>query len=322
MPDENNNVDNNKDSPEVCIACSGTGTIAFAFSDAPQIDPDDVIELACPICLGSGKARRLSRPVRIRLRLPQKKIWPGRRKSGRRGRLSRSPIILPLPGSPLSGRLEGNMIPRSTPESEYIGPYSDKEDAADGDEDQPLQHPGQVANLVPDCPDGETVLRISDDLILTIGGEFGQDISLDTEFAHSNFQEPLELGSGPVMAEISYDLDSSEPIGALPNPAQPPLDLPIEPLAEDAVGGSGKGGILHPEETRIDLSGYDPRLSAEIANDPLGKLAIPPHHDISATNPSLRPPALDGPVSPLDVVGFLDPFGLNIDTDVIGPTGV
>ncbi len=321
MPDENSNVDN-KDSLKICTACSGTGTIAFAFSDAPQIDPDDVIELDCPVCSGSGKARRRSHPVRIRLRLPQKKIWPGRRKSGRRGRLSRSPIILPLPGSPLSSWPEGSVIPQSTPESEYIGPYGDKEGAADDDEGLPLQHPGQVVNRVPDCPVRETVLRISDDLILTIGGEFGQDLSLDMDFAHSNFQEPMELGSGPIMAEVSYDLGSREPIEALPNPAQSPLDLPIEPLADDVVGGPGKGGILHPEETRIDLSGYDPRLSAEIANDPLGELVIPPHRDISVTNPSLPPAALHGPASPLDVVGFLDPFGLNIDTDVIGPTGL
>lgn len=320
MPDEYNNVDN-KDSLEICSACSGTGTIAFAVSDAPQIDPNDVVELNCPVCFGRGKARRRSRPVHIRLRLPQNKMWPGKRNSGRRGRLSRSPIILPPPGAPLSGWPEGSMIPQSTPESEYIGPYTDQRDAAGDDDDLPLHCPGEAVPQVSDCSAGETVLRLSDDLILTIGGEFGQNLSIDTEFAHSKFQEPLELGSGPVTVEVSYDLGSREPIEALPDPAQPPLYLPLEPLT-DIVGGPGKGGILPPKGTQIDLSGYDPRLSAEIANDPLGELVIPSHDNMSATHTSLLPPNLHGPISPLDVVGFPDPIGLKINTDVIGLTGL
>lgn len=307
MPNENNKADS-KDQLEICSTCSGKGTILLAVNDGPNIDTDNVIELHCPVCLGRGKTRRRSRPVRMRFRLRQKKIRPGRRKPGRRGRLSRSPIILPLPGTPLSGWPEGSVIPQSNPESECIGPYIDQPTTIDDYVDLLSQYPG------------ETVLRMSDDIIVTIAGGLTPDLVMDTNFAQTNFQKPLEIGSGPITAGISYDLGSQEHIEAFLDLVQPHLDLPVEQLA-DVLGGPGKGSILHTEAPGIELSGYDSGLSADITNDPLNEVTMQPHEHMSAIHTSVLPPGLHSQTNLLDIVGFSDPIGFEVNTDVMGQVG-
>ncbi len=308
MPDESNKADS-KDKLEICSTCSGKGTILLMVNDNPESDADNVIEWHCPVCLGRGKTRRRSRPVRIRFRLRQKKIRPGKRKSGRRGRLSRSPIILPLPGTPLSGWPEGSLIPQSNPESEYIGPYIDQPIIIDDYGDLLFHYPG------------ETVLRMSDDIVVTIAGGLTHDLVMDIDFAKTNFQEPLEIGSGPITAEISYDLGSREHAEAFLDLVQPHLDLPIEQLA-DVLGELGKGGILPTETPGIELSGYDLGLSADISNDPLNEVTVQPHEHMSAIHTSVLPPSLHNQANLLDVAGFSDTVGFEVNTDVIGQVGL
>ena len=109
-----------KDESKVCPVCRGTGKTRWKRDKGTGIYVIGTKARTCSFCGGSGRIYRKPylRFVRIRFKLPSRKIpfrWP---KSGRHGRFSHSPVILP-PGTPLAGWSEDIYIPKSTPESVY-----------------------------------------------------------------------------------------------------------------------------------------------------------------------------------------------------------
>jgi hypothetical protein len=295
---------NSQNKLEICGFCSGSGKVCLTYDDNTGTGRRNVVKLVCPVCRGRGKARRRSRPVRMGFKLQRRNFLPGRPTSGRHGRLSHGLTILPPAGTPLAGWPEGDLVPKSTPESEYAGLDVDPAEAPD---DPELRQ--------------RTVLRLSDDQTIVVSPEFAPGVVLDATSVQTNFEEPFEVDSEVITAQVLYDLGSSEHLRAFLDLVQPHVELPFEHL--DGVAGiSGQGGLLSAEPPEIDLSGYDSGLSADIAESALDEVTVPLHRHMSATHTNVLSPNLHGPASALDVVGFSDPVGFEINTDVTGQVGL
>jgi len=161
----------------------------------------------------------------------------------------------------------------------------------------------------------ESVLSLSDDATITIESELGlPEVVLDTEHVHScllqykpilltdyghfseDYQEMFDhLVFGPVPPFIMQPPDGYSPYG--------PNNLSTE-IGEPEVFNIDPGLIVvHDSNVTpgIDVQMPDTRLEG-------------------ATFTSVVPPQMPGGPNPLDITGFQDPIGFDLNTNIIGPS--
>jgi len=323
------NEKDDEDKPQTCPLCGGTGKLRLKCHDEDtDICGFDVKEgtCACPLCHGSGKVGRFLSLERRRIRLRQRprRIFLRRRRispsRGRSGKFSRSPILLLPPGTPLAGYLEGDMIPKSTPESAYLDADIDY-DTTDNDNPEEEEH----VFIQYQYP-RETILRISDDITITLGKEFPPSLVLDTDFIDTNFQDAFQPGQDILTAQISYGRHSDEyfewllhEVDPFNQPAIIQLDNEVYALAEN------KDQLLDLEPYEADIethiSEYDAGLPLDIENEPAPELTLQSHQSTSATFADVLGPDVSGQANPLDVTGIQNPFGFDINANVTGKVG-
>ena len=307
---QKSNKKDNKDRSQVCPVCRGSGKTRWKRDNDTGIYVVDIKGRTCPLCRGSGRfyRRPYLRFVRIRFKLQPKKIplsWP---RSGRHGRLSRSPVILPPPGAPMAGWSEGDMVPKSTPESVYLGSDVDYSIAQDDipEEESPMQ----------------TILRISDNITITLGKEFHPDLVLDIDTVQTNFQEALEASSESVTARICYGIESNEYLELLLNQINPFKESTVIQLDDDVYAAvENKEQLLNIEPYEAHISEYDTDVGLEVENAPVSELTLRPHQTTSADYTDVLGPAMSDQRNPLDVIGVEDPLSFDINTNVTGGVG-
>lgn len=299
-----------KDRSQVCPFCGGSGKIRWKRDDGTDIYVFDIKGRTCPLCHGSGRLYRklYLRPVRIHFKLRPKRIplrWP---RFGRHGRFSRSPVILPPPGAPMAGWPEGDMVPKSTPESPYLGADIDYNITDDDslEEESPCQ----------------TILRICDNITITLGKEFHPALVLDTDTVHTNFLEALEASPGFVTAEICYSDESNERHEMLLSQIDPFKKPTVIQLDEDVYAAvENKEQLFNVQHYEAHISECNAALGLDIANESAPELVLEPHQSASAVFTNVLGPAVSHPVDPLDVIGVEDPLDFDINTDVTGDVG-
>ena len=308
---QKSNKKDNKDRSQVCPVCRGSGKSRWKRDNGTGIYVIDIKGRTCPLCRGSGRfyRRPYLRFVRIRFKLQPKKIplsWP---RYGRHGRLSRSPVILPPPGAPLAGWSDGNMIPKSTPESVYLGSdvdYSIAHDDIPEEEEYPMQ----------------AILRISDNITITLGKEFHPDLVLDIDTVQTNFREALDASSESVTARICYGIESNEYLELLLNQIDPFKESTVIQLDDDVYAAvENKEQLVDIEPYETHISEYDTDIGLEVENAPVSDLTLLPHQTTSAAYTDVLGPAMSDQGDPLDVIGVEDPVGFDINTDVTGDVG-
>jgi len=354
MANKNNNKKDTKGKSKSCQFCGGSGKVHLGCNET-DILGSRVMELLCPICHGHGEVGPHLRPVYLRFRqLPRMLLQAGRSRSrqlpgrlpvprgqGRGGRLSRSRRLLPLPGTPLTGYPEGNMVPQSGPESAY--PYADvrytvfdyrkkKDYDEEPDEDREDETTRNESEIILRLPDG-----------ITIGRGFPANLVLDPDFTTTNFQEGLEAGSEPVTARIVYGAKSDECLEVLLREINPlrgepavlelksggrvfDFDGELSTVSKDEIfvfENKDQLPAVEPYQAHVetDISESGAASGLEIENVPGGQLTLSPHQSNSAASMDVLGPAMSGQVNPLDVTGVEDPVGFDINTDVTGDVG-
>ena len=305
---QKSNKKDNKNKSKVCPVCGGTGKTRWKRDNGTEIYVLDIKGRTCSFCRGSGRIyhKPYLQFVRISFKLPPRKIPLQRPRLGRHGRLSRSPVILPPPGAPMAGWSDGNMVPKSTPESVYLGSdvdYSIAQDDIPEEEKSPM----------------ETILRISDNITITLGKEFHPDLVLDINSVQTNFQEALEVSSESVTARICYGIESNEYLELLLNQIDPFKESTVIQLDDDVYAAvENKEQLLNIEPYEAHISEYDTDIGLEVENAPVSELSLRPHQTTSADYTDVLGPAMSDQGDPLDVIGVEDLLGFDINTDVTG----
>lgn len=321
MADENENgkSDSKDESSQTCPLCGGTGKLCLNCNDDDtDIYSSAVRTMICPLCRGRGKVRHYSlRHMRIRLRpRPNRMLLRRRRPSssrGRGGKFSRSHILLLPPCTPVSGWPDGDLIPKSSPESAYLGEDIDYTIVRD-DENPREGYPG------------ETILRFSDNITLTLGKEFPPNLVLDTRFIDTNFQEAFEARQDLLTAQITYGRQSDEYFEWLLHEIDPfkqPAIIQLEDELYAVVGNKGQFLDLEPYEvhTETHISEYNAGLQLDIENEPARELTLQPHQSTSATFTDVLGPDVAGEGTSLDITADVeDPIGFDVNTDIVGNT--
>ena len=288
---------NKKDKPDACTFCCGSGKID-AKSDDTDIWGLNAGKRSCPVCHGRGRILRFLRGMRIRFgRLP-KRIPPKKRgRSG--GRLSRSQFLLPPPGAAVSGWSEGDLVPKSNPESAcpHLEYYRMDNDISE-EEDNLNQS------------DGESTLRCSDDKPITSGKQFPPNLVLDSELAKIDPLEAPGSNSQSPGPQIIYDFESDEGI----DPSGPLAA--IQPGDETYAVGDEQVFDIKPcrEDMETSVRKYDLNPDINMEDPALPDLTL--SQDLPPAGGFASPPE-----NTLDITGIDDPFGFDIDTDVTGNTG-
>lgn len=318
MADENENSkpDSRDKSSQTCLLCGGTGKLYLnRDDDDTDICGPAVCTVICPVCRGRGKVRHYRlRHMHIRLRpRPNRMLLRRRRASsgrGRGGKYSRSPVLLP-PGTPVSS-WNWPDIPKSTPESAYVG--------------EDINYDIADTKVPRDEYSRETILKIAPNIIITLGKEFASGLGLDPDFTEINFQEALELGSDPVSAQIVYGTRSNglwEMFSRWIDPFNQPAIIQLEEELYAVVGNKGQLLDLEPHEvhTETHISDYDSRLHLDIENEPAHELPLQPHQPTSATFTDVLGPDVPGAGTSLDITADVeDPIGFDANTDIVGNT--
>jgi len=287
MADKNEKTEQ-KDKTEVCPYCGGTGKIRLK-AEVDRMLGLNTNELVCPACGGRGRVSRLAkysaRPIRLRLKNPLPKMLSRKPLGHRSGRLSRSPVILPRPGTSLSDWPEGDMVPKPSPETAYsdanIKNYVDYYEKPDDDTSKKKYKPTQN--------DAESILRLSDDIHVTLGKEFGPNVVLDPDFIEINFKQVLEANSGYVAAEIRYGFKSDEHIETLMRQIDPLDKSTILELDGEVYYIFENIDRFLDIETRLEqvpieahISQRDAECGLKVTNETLAPLTLHPHQPTSA----------------------------------------
>jgi hypothetical protein len=339
MTDKNSNKKDTKDKPKSCRFCGGTGKVQLR-SDDTDILGSKAAERLCPICHGRGKTGTGLRPVKFRFRkLPKKLPVPKGRGGG--GRFSRSRHLLPMPGTPLTGYPEGDMVPKSALESAY--PYADDRHSVsdycntkDGN-----QEPDEDIDGEPAGNDSVIILRLPDGI--TISEQFASNLVLNFDLDAMNFQEGLRAGSEPVTAKIVYGAKSDECLEVLlrqinPLHGEPTVlelksgDRLFDSEAEISTDSKDEVFVFENKDQlpavepcsayiETDISKSHTTSGLEIKNFPAGQLTLSPHQSSNAASMDVLGPAMTSRADPLDVIGIEDTSGFDINTDVAGNTG-
>ena len=299
-----------KDKWYPCPFCKGSGRIDFKRSDTDILGPNSK-KLTCPICHGQGRIRDILRyilrPVRVHFKRQPRMIpsrWP---RSGRHGRLSRNPIILPPPGTPLSGWPEDDMVPKSTPESAMV--YED------------IDH--KVEDTEVPCKAYPTVLRLAENITITLGTDFPSGLKLDTEHVQTNFKDGLEVDSRFVSAQIIYDSNSSERLETLLSQIAPYERLDIIQLSDGTYAAAGNKDVLFdikPYESHLEtyIPGGNADLEIEMENGIQDAQPLQPHQLNTPLSADVLGPAASQLSDTLNVIGVEDPIDSDIDTNIAG----
>jgi len=281
-----------------CPRCKGRGKIVC------QRDEDDVYghEQTCPVCGGRGKIKPTGRPPK-RPRRSRYSPIPSKPKSGGGGRRRPPRALLLPPGTPVSPWPQGDGVPIPTPESLH-------------------RRPKEPELAIPETPDtpatyGETVLDSGDDITITLGPEFGPDLTLDEDASRANYREPRPLHETRAFADMEFPADSEEVFDRL---------FERHHLTGDFSLADGDDGVYElgrpDDQTPIDLDGlpFDRSVDDSLA------WADPPGAGLSSEIPGGGPDTTGtidtdviGARDPLDPPIDYDPIGFDIDTDVIGP---
>lgn len=206
------------------------------------------------------------------------------------------------------------MIPKSTPESAYIGP----------DINYPIITDAEIPR---DEYPRETILKIPPNITITLGKEFAPKLVLDPDFTEINLQEALKAGSDPVSAQIVYGARSNERWEMFLRDFDPLNSQPVLiQLCDEfyaVVGNKDQLLNLEPSEAHVEthVSEYDAGAPVAIENEPAPPLTLQPDRPNSATSTDVLGPAMSGQINPLDVTGIKDPAGFDINTDVTGDVG-
>ena len=295
----NNDKNDGKDRMQPCPFCNGTGKVHGKPADDTEITGSDKHEGKCPVCQGRGKIRGSLRPVRLRVWRWLKRKLPNIPKPGRGGRLSRSSIILPPPGSPLAGWSEGNLVPRSSPESAFISAEIDYNTM---DDNNPVEaHPGQ------------TLLRISDNITNILGREYPPNLVLDTDSTETNFDNALEPGSNPVTAQVVYTDGGNDYDNVLLRETQPYI---IQQDDEYYVLSENTNYSVELVEAQMAVNNTP--LLYDIQNEPVPELSLLSHQPPSVTFTEVLAPDPYRQINSYDVTGTEDQTGFNINTDITG----
>lgn len=309
---ENNKLLSSDEALYTCPLCSGTGRIRRKCDETDICEASDVKEeLTCLLCRGRGKVKRYLRSLRIRPRHRLSSLLSRKRRFGaglsRSGRLSRSPIILLPPGTPLSGWPDGDMVPQFSPESAY--PQGDINYTIVTDDNYPEEEYPR-----------ETTLTIADAITITIGKEFAaNNFIVDSGLVDINFLEALEAASDPATAHISYGVGSTEYLETLLQEVLPTIQSSIMQTDEDFCLGEVNSQLAEPPD--VDISQYDPGLCVDIEDRPAFDLTLQLNaQSTSASFTELLPPDVLGQVNPPDITGVEGPVGFDFNTDIIGNT--
>jgi len=289
---------------QTCPVCHGSGTILKDRDDTDICGPD-VKELVCPRCGGKGRIQLEPRPLRIRFkRLSWKPRLSTHRPSvGRGGRLSRSPIILPPPGTLLSGYPEGDMVPELPANREHALRFdvNDQSNAFVPQENPPVK--ASEENIAADV-----------DIAYTIGEGFSPGL----EIFNGQQTEPPQAGQDIVISSedgtASYEQVQCEPSDQLP--IQQPI---LDPQQEISMEVSDSFTV-EPTAPDVFLDDTEP-IASLAGNTPLGAPGGPNGQSIGLS--PFGQIVFDGfrEPNPLDITGDIDPVGFGVDTDVIGNVG-
>jgi hypothetical protein len=304
------NKKDNKDESKVCPVCRGTGKTRWKRDKGTGIYVIGTKGRTCSFCGGSGRIYRKPylRFVRIRFKLPRGKTPFRRPRSGRHGRLSRSPIILPPPGTPLAGWSQDIHVPKSTPESVYLG----------AEVDYNVEEDDRIEGESPT----ENILRISDDITITLGKEFHPDLVLDIDTVQTNFQEALEASSESVSAQVCFGVDSHEYMELLLHQINPFEESTVIQLEDDVYAAAeNKEQLLNIEPYETNIYEYDTDIGLEVENAPVSGLSLQPHQISSTDDTNVLGPIMSNQGNHLDVIGIEDPLSLDMNTDITGGVG-
>jgi hypothetical protein len=309
MANKSNKKDN-KNQSKVCPVCKGTGKTRWKRDKGTGIYVIGTKAMTCYFCGGSGRIYRKPylRFVRIRFKLPSRRRsfrWP---RSGRHGRFYHSPVILPPPGTPLAGWSQDIHAPKSTPESVY----------RDAEIDYNVEEDDRVEEESP----MENILRISDDITITLGKEFHPDLVLDIDTVQTNFQEAFEASPESVTAQVCFGVDSNEYMELLLHQINPFEESTVIQLDDDVYTTvENKEQLLNIEPYETNIYEYDTDIGLEVGNAPVSGLSLQPHQFSSTVDTDVMGPTLSNPSNHLDVIGVEDPLSFDMNTDITGGVG-
>jgi hypothetical protein len=279
---------------KVCDLCDGKGKI--------ELDDTNIFRArmcTCPICRGRGKVKRHAsqhkrRFFKCHFKRPRLKLA---RQGGRR-------LRTPSPHVWGFGWFEEKVVPFF--ESIYGVPYFDIE------QDVPKADFEEESYL-------ESVLELNEAISITISPDLGlPDLTLDERNGVSNLDDAIYLSS-PNLLTI-YGLYSDEYRELL----QHYLFGPIPPLIMQSPEGYSAYGIssLSMEIGEPETLESSPSLMVTPDSNVAPQVTIQ-GPDAQAMGPSftsvVQPRISDSP-NPLDISGFHDPVGFNLNTNIVGPS--
>lgn len=283
-----------------CPLCEGTGKAPHQWQDQNDTSSyvSEVEEEVCSLCEGSGVVR-LSRRHRWR-RYQRRGKWIRLRSRSLRGsrRIAR---LLKFPWDKW-----GHSWPKDDMELEPK-PVSG---AHSFDAEQKVKPAKFKENAV-----RESVLSLSDDAAITIESELGlPEVVLDTKHVHSCF-----LQSRPVFL-TDYGQFSEE--------YQEILDHyvfgPVPPFIMQAPDGYSPYGLnnLSAEIGEPEVLPVDPGLTVVPDSNvaPSIDVQMPDIRFEGATFTSVVPPQMPSEPNPLNITGFQDPIGFDLNTNIVGPS--
>jgi len=282
-----------------CPLCEGTGKIPHQQQGQNDTGSyvSEVEEEVCPLCDGSGAVRLSPRHRRRRSRLRGR--WVRLKSRSMRGsrRVAR---LLRFPWDKWGhGWPEEDM--ELEPEPVLGAPFFDAE--------QNIKPANFKENIV-----RESVLSLSDDVTLTFESKLGlPEVVLDTEHAHSRLLEskPILLTDYGLLSEVYQDMFDHLVYG------------PVPPFIVQPPDGYSPYGLnnLSVEIGEPEMFPVDPGLmlvpDSNVA--PSIDVQVPDTRLDGATFTSVVSPQMPGGPNHLDITGFQDPIGFDLNTNIVGP---
>ncbi len=262
MANRNSDKKDTKDKLKSCRLCGGSGKVHLRCDDT-DILGSKAAEQPCPVCRGRGKTGTNLRPMKLRFRKLPKKL-PITKGRSQGGRPSRSSHLLPMPGTPLTGYPEGDMVPKSIQESVYhdaniecpiVEYHKKKDDDEEPDEDRDDCPAENDTEIILDLPEGVTIRK-----------QFASDMVLGSDPIAINFQEGLKAALDHGTAPVVYSAEDGEPAVIEPDRANIETDISVPGAASIDVLGPAMSG----QADTLDVIGVEDPAGFDINTDVTG----------------------------------------------------